>query len=67
MTSEDIKHQLIIIILYYTGLPDAPYALETVVFSRVLRAGPHAAVVRLEWRTVTESTASIYYLHRVLD
>ena len=50
--------------LYYTGLPDAHSALETLcsffVFPRtpVFLTGPHAEM--------TESTASVHYLHRVL-
>ena len=57
----------------YTGLPDARYALETLFFffffprTTVFLAGPHAVSVSVWNGGLTESIASVHYLHRVPD
>ena len=59
--------------LYYTGLPDARYTLETgfffFVFSRAYYGlfGGATCGVSVWNGGLTESTASVHYLYRVLD
>ena len=58
--------------LYYTGLPDARYALETLFFLFSLRGyyglfGWATCGVSVWNGGQPEATASVLYLHRVLD
>ena len=62
--------------LYYTGLPDARYALETLFFFFCFFSfssayyglfGGATCSVSVWNGGLTESTASVHYLHRVLD
>ena len=58
--------------LYYTGLPDARYALETLFFLLLFPAyyglfGGATGGVSVWNGGLTESTASVHYLHCVPD
>ena len=54
--------------LYYTGLPTAHYVRETLLFFAYYGLFGGATCGVSVWNGgLTESTASVHYLHRVLD